>query len=201
MQCEALLKRQNPLFDLNDLDSICAREGIEVDTTDNAVSATFQFSPNSPQAGPSRGFPLRGQSPPRGYPYPVPPPGQPMMPPYHGPMPMHYPPYGPPPPHMMHGPPPPGYDPRMGPVQPFQHPLGPPPSGAPPRPSSPHEIRGQDPHSHDMSNTQVSSCIQSSSRTCCPACPSGAFAAGHAGTVLQFGARLEDPVFTATASC
>ncbi|RPD61002.1 hypothetical protein L226DRAFT_486060 [Lentinus tigrinus ALCF2SS1-7] len=156
MQCEALLKRQNPLFDLNDLDAICAREGIEVDNSDPAVSAAFQFSPNSPQSGPSRGFPLRGQSPPRGYPYPVPPPGQPMMPPgYHGPMPMHYPPYGPPPPpHMMHGPPPPGYDPRM--VPPFHSPLGPPPPGVPPpRPSSPHEIRGQDPHSHDMSNTQA----------------------------------------------
>ncbi|TFK91381.1 hypothetical protein K466DRAFT_573711 [Polyporus arcularius HHB13444] len=154
-QCEALLKRHNPLFDLNELDAICAREGIDVDAHDPAVSNAFQFAPNSPPSGSTRGFPVRAGSPPRGYPYPVPPPpGQHMLPPgYHGPMPMHYPPY-PPPPHMMHGPPPPGYDPRM-PVPPFQHPLGPPPSGAPPRPSSPHEIRGQDPHSHDMSNTQA----------------------------------------------
>ncbi|TBU27069.1 fungal-specific transcription factor domain-containing protein [Dichomitus squalens] len=164
LQCEALLRRHYPNFDLNDLDTVLAREGIEIDTSDNAVSATFQFAPNSPQSGAGRGFPLRtegppmGGSPPRGYPYPVPPPpGQPMMPPgYHGPMPMHYPPY-PPPHHMpMQGgpPPPPGYDPR-GMVSPF-HPLGhahhP---NLPPRPSSPHEIRGQDPLSQDMSNTQA----------------------------------------------
>ncbi|KAI0749850.1 fungal-specific transcription factor domain-containing protein [Daedaleopsis nitida] len=155
LQCEALLKRHYPLFDLNDLDNILAREGIELDTGDNGAPSTFQFAPNSPQSGPSRGYPLRTEgSPTRGYPYPVPPPpapGQPMMPAgYHGPMPMHYPPY-PPPPHMMQGPLPPGYDPR---IPPFQHPLGPHPGG-PQRPPSPHEIRGQDPHSHDMSNTQA----------------------------------------------
>ncbi|KAH9945483.1 uncharacterized protein BXZ73DRAFT_86951 [Epithele typhae] len=159
-QCEALLKRHNPSFDLNDLDAILAREGIEIDTGES--SSAFQFAPHSPQSATTRGFPLRSEgpmdgSPPRGYPYP--PPGQPMSypPPYHGGhMPMPYPPY-PPPHHMpMHGPPPPGYDPRvMPPPPPFQHPLPPPPGSGPPRPPSPHEIRGQDPYSYDMTNTQA----------------------------------------------
>lgn len=169
LQCEALLRRHYPGFTLEDLDNVLAREGIDIDTSDNAISSTFQFAPNSPEAGPNRGFPLRTEGPPppmdspRGYPYPGPPPppphpGQPMMPGgYPGPVPMHYPPpgpFGPPPPHMQMqgGPPPQGYDPRMPP--PFQHPLAP-PHGMPQRPPSPHEIPGQDPHSHDMSNTQV----------------------------------------------
>ncbi|KAI0774987.1 fungal-specific transcription factor domain-containing protein [Trametes elegans] len=176
IQCEALLKRHYSNFHLEDLDSILAREGIDIDTSDATVSSTFQFAPNSPEPGPARGFPLRTEGPPppppmggspRGYPYPVPPPppGQPpMMPPgYHGPVPMHYP-HGPyPPPHPQHmpvqggppPPPPPGYDPRLAP--PFQHPMGPPlpPGVHPQRPPSPHEIPGQDPLSYDMSNTNA----------------------------------------------
>ncbi|KAI0648883.1 fungal-specific transcription factor domain-containing protein [Trametes meyenii] len=168
LQCEALLRRHYAGFQLDDLESVLAREGIELDPNDGMVSAAFQFAPNSPQSGPNRGFPLRteGHPPPpmgdspRGY-YPGPPPphpGQPMMPPgYHGPVPMHYPPgpYGPPPPPhmpMAGGPPPPGYDPRMAPP-PFQHSLAPPHGMVTPRPSSPHEVPGQDPHSHDMTNT------------------------------------------------
>ncbi|KAI0329260.1 hypothetical protein GY45DRAFT_1253296 [Cubamyces sp. BRFM 1775] len=169
LQCEALLKHRYPGFQLDDLDAILAREGIEIDTSEPTVSATFQFAPNSPQSGPNRGFPLRtegGPPPPmggspRGYPYPVPPhpphphPGQ-MMPPGF-PMPYPHPgPYGPPPPHMsIQGgpPPPPGYDPRI--VAPFQHPLAPPPGMAHQRPPSPHEIPGQDPHSLDTTSTQA----------------------------------------------
>ncbi|CDO76505.1 hypothetical protein BN946_scf184361.g4 [Trametes cinnabarina] len=172
LQCEALLKLHYPGFHLDDLDAILAREGIDIDTSDNAISATFQFAPNSPESAPARGFPLRtegppppmGGSPPRGYPYPVPPPphpGQLMPPGYHGPVPMPYPPppgpYGPPPPgHMpMQGgpPPPPGYDPRM--VPPFQHHMPPHPGVPPQRPLSPHEIRGQDPKNYDMTSTQA----------------------------------------------
>ncbi|KAI9001540.1 fungal-specific transcription factor domain-containing protein [Trametes punicea] len=171
IQCEALLKRHYPGFHLDDLDAILAREGIDIDVSDSAISAAFQFAPNSPQSSPNRGFPLRTEGPPpppmggspRGYPYPIPPPTHPgqMMPPgYHGPVPMPYPPpgpYGPPPPHMpMHGgpPPPPGYDPRM--VPPFQHPMAPPHHGVHPhRPPSPHEIPGQDPHSFDMTSPQA----------------------------------------------
>ncbi|KAI9066114.1 hypothetical protein FKP32DRAFT_1674207, partial [Trametes sanguinea] len=171
LQCEALLKLRYPGFHLEDLDNILAREGIDIDTSDNAISATFQFAPNSPPAGPARAFPLRtegppppmGGSPPRGYPYPVPPPPHPgqMMPPgYHGPVPMPYPPppgpYGPPPPGhmpMQGGPPPPHYDARM--VQQFPPHMAPPPGVAPQRPPSPHEIPGQDPHSYDMTSTQA----------------------------------------------
>ncbi|KAI0350042.1 hypothetical protein OH77DRAFT_1593837 [Trametes cingulata] len=182
LQCTALLRRHYPGFTLDDLDSILAREGIDIDTSDNAISNTFQFAPNSPQSGPNRGFPLRTEGPPpppppmggspRGYPYPVPPPphphpGQPpMMPPpppgyHHGAVPVYPPgPYGPqpPPPHMqMHGPPPPpGYDPRLA-QPPFQHPLPPPPPAGVPhqRPPSPHEIPGSDPYSFDTSNPQA----------------------------------------------
>ncbi|KAL7279377.1 hypothetical protein ACG7TL_007218 [Trametes sanguinea] len=171
LQCEALLKLRYPGFHLDDLDNILAREGIDIDTSDNAISATFQFAPNSPPAGPARAFPLRtegppppmGGSPPRGYPYPVPPPPHPgqMLPPgYHGPVTIPYPPhpgpYGPPPPGhmpMQGGPPHPNYDPRMVPTFP---PHMPPPPGVPPqRPPSPHEIPGQDPHSYDMTSTQA----------------------------------------------
>ncbi|KAH9848389.1 fungal-specific transcription factor domain-containing protein [Lenzites betulinus] len=172
LQCEALLKRHYPGFTLDDIDNFLAREGIELDISDNAVSVSFQFAPNSPQSSSGRGFPLRTEGPPpqmgdspRNY-YQVPPPppphpGQPpMMSGYHGPVPMHYGPgphnpYGPgphPPPNMpMPGPPPSGYDPRMAP--PFQHPLVPP--GTPQRPTSPHEIPGADPYSRDMYSAQA----------------------------------------------
>ncbi|KAI0636191.1 fungal-specific transcription factor domain-containing protein [Trametes polyzona] len=185
LQCEALLKRHYPGFHLDDLDNILAREGIDIDVSDNAISSTFQFAPNSPQSGSSRGFPLRSEAPPpppmggspRGYPYPVPPPppppgapGQPMMPqgPPGYPGPMHYTPgppgppghpgpYGPPHPHMQMqgGPPPPTYPPHMVPAPPPFQHTLAPPQGIQ-RPPSPHEIPGQDPHSHDMTSTHVS---------------------------------------------
>ncbi|OCH90336.1 hypothetical protein OBBRIDRAFT_755152 [Obba rivulosa] len=164
LQCDALLKRHIPGFTLEQLDDLCAREGVELDVNDATLNSTFQFAA-SPQAGPSRPFPLRtdvGQhppppgsgSPPRYPPYP--PPGQPMMPHGYPGMPMPYPPppgYGPPPMHHMHmqGPPPPGYPPHM--LPPFQHPLHPPPPMH--RPSSAQDIPGQDPLSHDMSSTQA----------------------------------------------
>ncbi|OBZ72673.1 hypothetical protein A0H81_07493 [Grifola frondosa] len=64
LQCAALLKRHIPGFDLNNLDDILVREGIEIDTSDNALSVTFQFTPNSPQAAEQQGFPLRSEGPP-----------------------------------------------------------------------------------------------------------------------------------------
>ncbi|EMD33457.1 hypothetical protein CERSUDRAFT_118039 [Gelatoporia subvermispora B] len=162
--CDALLKRRMPGFTLEQLEDICAREGVEIDYNDATLSATFQFT-NSPQPGPSRPFPLRADggpppgsaSPPRYPPYP--PPGQPMMPPGYPPgMHMPYPPpppgYGPPPMHhmgMQGPPPPPGY-PHMMP--PYQHPMQHPPPLLH-RPSSAQDIKGADPFSHDMSSTQA----------------------------------------------
>ncbi|KAH9943706.1 fungal-specific transcription factor domain-containing protein [Amylocystis lapponica] len=164
LQCDALLKRHIPGFNLDNIDDVCAREGIEIDSVDQTVSTNFQFA-QSPQPGTSnRPYPLRtevpqpppGGSPPRPYPY-GPPPGQPMMPHgYPAPMPMHYgppgSPYGPPPHMPMQGPPPPGYNPHIMP--PFQHPLHPHPAMQP-RPPSSHDIKGQDPLSYDMTSTQA----------------------------------------------
>ncbi|TFY56393.1 hypothetical protein EVG20_g8937, partial [Dentipellis fragilis] len=167
VQCDALLKRHIPGFDLNNIDEILAREGIEIDPANSTLTHAFQFHPQTP-----------GPPPPKGYPFP--PPGQHMMPPgYPHPMPPYYggPPGGPypPPPHMqMPGPP--------GPyMHPFQHPPPPPPppmaplpaqqqSQQPQQPQQPqqqqqqqprpqsaggNDIKGQDPQSNDMSNTQA----------------------------------------------
>ncbi|KAI0297275.1 hypothetical protein B0F90DRAFT_1819450 [Multifurca ochricompacta] len=152
-QCDALLKRRIPGFDLENLDEILVREGVEFES--NApppISASFQFAP-----GPS------GSSPPKGYPYV--PPGPHMIPPGYPPMPPYYPgptgaPY-PPPPHMQ--PPPPGYNPHIHPI--FQHPPHPlpsqhlPPTQPLPRPLSSAgpvpDIKGGDPGFHDMSNPRA----------------------------------------------
>ncbi|THH26993.1 hypothetical protein EUX98_g7198 [Antrodiella citrinella] len=155
--CVALLKRHIPTFDLDQLEDILAREGIEVDQPLPDSNYAYQ----GPPAGHNgRGFPLRSEgaplpdgSPPRPYPYGppgphmVPPPGYPG-----GPIPMPYPPYGPPPPHMAvpHPPPPPGYNHNNYPPV-FQHPLPPMQS----RPPSSHDSRGTDPLPHDLSTSEA----------------------------------------------
>ncbi|OBZ78119.1 Regulatory protein CAT8 [Grifola frondosa] len=114
LQCDALLKRRIPGFDLNNLDDILAREGIQLDINDPALSMT-QFAPSSPQAGlsssafspQSEASPMSISSP-QSYPYP--PPGMPSA--YPAPVPMHYSPegspYGPPPHMSMQAPSPTG---------------------------------------------------------------------------------------------
>ncbi|KAJ6544843.1 fungal-specific transcription factor domain-containing protein [Mycena vulgaris] len=122
-QCQLLLKRHIPTFDLADMESILAREGLDP----------------QPPIGPA--FPSPSYQ-------PYIPPYQPNYPPavyQHGyPMP----------------PPPPGYNPHIHPA--FQQPYPPnnaaPPTAVPapapaPRPVAP-DIKGQDPNSNDMSNTQ-----------------------------------------------
>ncbi len=44
MQCAALLKRHIPNFDLNSLEEIAAREGVEVDSADPAT--VLYYGPN-----------------------------------------------------------------------------------------------------------------------------------------------------------
>ncbi|KAH9057868.1 fungal-specific transcription factor domain-containing protein [Lactarius vividus] len=151
-QCDAILKRRIPGFELENLDEILAREGVEVEANVPPISASFQFTP-----GPG------GSSPPKGYPYV--PPGPHMIPPGYPPMPPYYPappngaPY-PPPPHMQ---PHPGYNPHLHPM--FQHPPQPippqhlPPAQSVPRPISANgpvpDIKGGDPGFHDMSNPRA----------------------------------------------
>lgn len=141
-QCEALLQRHIQGFDLNNIDELCAREGIHINDPENpSVSAAFQFAPQAP---PPR-FPQPPPGPPKGYPYPPPPH---MGPPSYPGIAV---PYAYPPPHIqMHGPAGP-YNPQIHPAlqQPHIH-------SHPPIPSiAPVEIKGQDPQSNDMSNTQV----------------------------------------------
>ncbi|KAH9178364.1 fungal-specific transcription factor domain-containing protein [Lactarius sanguifluus] len=151
-QCDAILKRRIPGFELENLDEILVREGVEVEANVPPISASFQFTP-----GPG------GSSPPKGYPYV--PPGPHMIPPGYPPMPPYYPappngaPY-PPPPHMQ---PHPGYNPHLHPM--FQHPPQPippqhlPPAQSVPRPMSSNgpvpDIKGGDPGFHDMSNPRA----------------------------------------------
>ncbi|KAI0293830.1 hypothetical protein BC826DRAFT_1141248 [Russula brevipes] len=150
-QCDALLRRRIPGFEMENLDDLLAREGVEIETSAPPISASFQFT-----SGPS------GSSPPKGYPYV--PPGPHMIHPVYPPMPPYYPgpggaPYAPPP-HMQ---PPPGYNPHLHPM--FQHPPQPlpsqplPPAQPVPRPLSSagpvQDIKGGDPGSHDMSNPRA----------------------------------------------
>ncbi|KAH8994785.1 fungal-specific transcription factor domain-containing protein [Lactarius akahatsu] len=150
-QCDAILKRRIPGFELENLEEILVREGVEVEANVPPISASFQFTP-----GPAI-------SPPKGYPYA--PPGPHMIPPGYPPMPPYYPappngaPY-PPPPHMQ---PHPGYNPHLHPM--FQHPPQPippqhlPPAQSVPRPMSSNgpvpDIKGGDPGFHDMSNPRA----------------------------------------------
>lgn len=167
--CAAILKRQNPDFDLSNVEEMAVRQGIDIDAID---PSSFGFFSQNGMAGPSnRGYPLRSEgpqgdgSPPRPYGYGPP---QPMMhpPPGYPPMPVPYP-YGPPPPHMappnfnphMHPhPPPPHFQPPPPPQpqpqpQPQQQPPMAPPTQAPPRPPSAQE--NQEPLPNDLSTSQV----------------------------------------------
>ncbi|KAF8274801.1 hypothetical protein EI94DRAFT_1713097 [Lactarius quietus] len=150
-QCDAILKRRIPGFEMDNLDEVLAREGVEVEpAVPPPISASFQFA-----SGPG------GSSPPKGYPYVAPgphmmPPGYPMPPYYPGPNGAPY----PPPPHMQ---PHPGYNPHLHPM--FQHPPQPipsqhlPPAQSVPRPLSSTgpvpDIKGGDPGFHDMSNPRA----------------------------------------------
>lgn len=171
MQCEALLRRRMPGFDLSNLDEICAREGIQVDQMQpppTVMSPNFQFMEAGPSRPPYQNAPPPGTSPqgPKGYPYPPPqhmvPPGYPM-PVYTGAPPPPGSPY-PPPPHMgsMQPPAPPGYNPHIHPAFQSAPPQihngqNAPAQNAQVRPasSSTDNIKGQDPQSNDMSSTQA----------------------------------------------
>lgn len=164
-QCDALLKRHIPGFELDNLEDIIAREGIDV-TNPADPNSNFQFHSSrnfrSPESLPPQpGSPLKG--------YPIYPGPHMMPPPGYGPHSMI--PYGGPSPYsqippMAGGPP--GPYPNIHPA--FQHhppgpPYAPPPelphdAQSPPR-SLANDIKGQDPKSNDMSNTQVTSCPNS----------------------------------------
>ncbi|KDQ53103.1 hypothetical protein JAAARDRAFT_72641 [Jaapia argillacea MUCL 33604] len=164
MQCDALLKRHLPGFDLGNIEEILIRENVQVPGVMPEPPPGFQYV-DPPQSGPSNSPyppgppPPPGQGmPPKGFPYPPPqhmvPPGYPHMPPMHyGPPPPGSP--YPPPPHMgMPGPPPPGYNPHIHPA--FQHPMGPHPNQNQNRPQGPNpDIKGQDPNANDMSSTHA----------------------------------------------
>ncbi|KAI5121227.1 hypothetical protein M0805_007235 [Coniferiporia weirii] len=147
IQCQALLRRHIPGFSLDDLDSILAREGIEIEQSSDEI-VDFQPHLNNGDHRPYHDGPL---GPKGGYPYPpphmmhpgyppmgVPPPGYPHAPPG-GP----YPPMGMPPAGM--------YDPRILPA--FQHHVQAPPPPPHLRPDM--DIKGQDPKANDMSNAQA----------------------------------------------
>jgi hypothetical protein len=167
-QCEALLKRHIPGFELDKLEEFLLREGLEIPVVNPQVASStsgFQFQQPPPNSG-YRGGPGAGpQSPPQQPPgmyYPPPPnmmgpppPGY-MMPPY-GP---HF--------HPMQMQPPPGYNPHIHPS--FQQP----PPGYPttphmaqvqpqsqaqsqskPQARRPDSSKGLDPNGNDMSNTEV----------------------------------------------
>ncbi|KAG5717034.1 hypothetical protein E4T56_gene20991 [Termitomyces sp. T112] len=165
-QCEALLKRHIPGFELDKLDEICVREGIEITVATPSLTTTFQFQQTS--AFPRSAAPVGQQPlpppqpgmyyPPPGYMGPPPPHGYGMMPPYppfHPGLPMPGP-YGP---HLHPSfqPPPPGY---MGPPPqpaPASSPVPPPITAAAtqvlhPRESSTVVAKGTDPDGNDMSN-------------------------------------------------
>ncbi|KAF9790408.1 fungal-specific transcription factor domain-containing protein [Thelephora terrestris] len=152
LQSAALLKRHIPGFEMNNIEEICAREGLEVDHNAAGLSGyQWQARPYPPLRP---GDPM----PPKGFP-PYPPMPQPhMLPPGYPPMPMYGPPGSPypPPPLGMQGPPGP-YNPQIHPS--FQHPPQVPPQPTPvhmqPRPSSADgELKGTDPQSNDLSNSQ-----------------------------------------------
>ncbi|GLB40586.1 putative fungal specific transcription factor [Lyophyllum shimeji] len=150
-QCEALLKRHIPGFELVKLDEILAREGIEVvhpaTATTNfqfqaaEIPTSFARTQASPGQGPPPMPPQPGMQPAMYYPHPhmMPPPphGYPMMP---------YPPFHP----MQMQPPPPGsYNPHMHP--PFQPPppgYMPPPPGHPGAPPTPQQQSPPPPQPH-----------------------------------------------------
>ncbi|KAJ7475675.1 fungal-specific transcription factor domain-containing protein [Mycena latifolia] len=119
-QCQLLLKRHIPNFDLADLEAILAREGIDPQPPQVSPFAYGTSSPgyNVPAYQPSTYPPAVYQ---QGYPMP----------------------------------PPPGYNPHIHPA--FQQPYPGPAGAAGPAPAPraiTTDIKGQDPNSNDMSNTQ-----------------------------------------------
>ncbi|KAH8979320.1 hypothetical protein EDB86DRAFT_3108055 [Lactarius hatsudake] len=151
-QCNAILKRRIPGFELENLEEILVREGVEVEANVPPISASFR----STTPGPGM-WQLPSQM------LSYIPPGPHMIPPGYPPMPPYYPapngaPY--PPPHMQ---PHPGYNPHLCPM--FQHPPQPippqhlPPAQSVPRPMSSNgpvpDIKGGDPGFHDMSNLRA----------------------------------------------
>ncbi|KAI0048973.1 hypothetical protein FA95DRAFT_1490113 [Auriscalpium vulgare] len=158
-QCDALLKRHIPGFNMDDLDEILAREGIDIDGANGTtVSHNFHY-PGS--ASPPKAYAYPPPQPPPPGPHMIPAPGYGMPPYYVAPGGAPY----PPPPHMQM--PPPGYNPHIHPA--FQHPPPPHMAQMPPpqqvqqqqqtRPPSSggsvSDIPGQDPQLNDMSNTQA----------------------------------------------
>ncbi|KIK81187.1 hypothetical protein PAXRUDRAFT_15381 [Paxillus rubicundulus Ve08.2h10] len=145
--CDALLKRRIPGFNLANLEDICAREGIEVEST-LQPPPDFQSGPPFQQhnGGPPPGSPY--------YPPLIPPPSYPHPGvPIYGPYPPHIPMPGPPGtygPHMH-----PGFPPHPQHMQPPPHQIPPHPAPQLPPPATSLEVKGQDPQSLDMSDTRA----------------------------------------------
>lgn len=169
-QCEALLKRHIPGFELDKLEELLLREGLEIPVVNPQVaSATsgFQFQQPPSNSGFRGGPSNAAQQPPPPHPpgvyYPPnmmgpPPPGY-MMPPY-GP---HFHPMQIPPPgynphiHPAFQQPPPGYPstPHMPQVQPQPQPQSQTKTQPQPQAHRPETTKGLDPNGNDMSNTEV----------------------------------------------
>ncbi|KAG5637422.1 hypothetical protein H0H81_004629 [Sphagnurus paluster] len=174
-QCEALLKRHIPGFELDKLDEILAREGIDVAAINPPpLTPTFQFQQTPPSFSrpgpPGAQQPMPPPQPGMYYPPPhmmgpPPPHGYGMMPPYppFHPMQMQgppgsynphiHPPFQPPPPGYM-APPPPGHPGGPPPPPPPPSQVPPPVTAMPPRESAVVN-KGQDPNGNDMSNTEA----------------------------------------------
>ncbi|KAK0213872.1 fungal-specific transcription factor domain-containing protein [Armillaria fumosa] len=149
-QCEALLKRHLPGFSLDNLEEFLARDGIDIG---GPVAPTFQMS-SSPLRNSFRSEqPVPPGGPPKGYPlYPPPPPGMLPPPPGYPPHMMPYPPPGPYHPSQMPPMPGPPYNPHIHPAF-QQHPQYVQEVVEQGRTVTT-DIKGQDPKSNDMSNTQ-----------------------------------------------
>ncbi|EIW84129.1 hypothetical protein CONPUDRAFT_135691 [Coniophora puteana RWD-64-598 SS2] len=165
IQCEALLKRRIPEFDIHNVDEFCHREGIEVNGPP-PPDATGVYPPwMGAQAGPPFPQHPNGGPPPANHQMPKGPYGHPMM---TAGYPMMHMPYPPPPPgspyphmHMpMQGPP----GPYPPPIHPGFPPPGPPPAQAAPPPGPTQapvpaqpplaDVKGQDPPTWDLANPQ-----------------------------------------------
>ncbi|KAF8240685.1 hypothetical protein L208DRAFT_1384110 [Tricholoma matsutake] len=171
IQCEALLKRHIPGFDLDKLEEHLIREGLDVPIANPNVpssASNFQFQ-QSPTSSAYRGAQPQQQQPPGVF-YPPPPPnmmGPPppgyMMPPYGAhfhPMQMQPPGYNPHI-HPAFQQPPPGYPSaqHMSQVQPQSQPQPAAKTQPQPQPQSqlaqrPDSSKGLDPNGNDMSNTE-----------------------------------------------
>ncbi|KAF8659061.1 hypothetical protein AX16_001933 [Volvariella volvacea WC 439] len=178
-QCEALLKLRIPDFELDKLEEILTREGIDVTTlSPHAPTPAFQFEPQPTTSRPFRtdssAQPPNG--PLKGYMPIYPPPPQPMLPhppyphmipygapgpyqlPMQGPPPGHYPPihhpFQQPPPGAPYTVPPPPPPPQHQPAHHQPQPQPPPPATASPV-TRPIPTKGTDPNGNDLSNTEA----------------------------------------------